>query len=551
MKKNFLSFILAVVMTTCLFATLNITAGANLNNAAAASAGGSGSGGGGSSGSGGSGGGGSSSGGSAVTPSPTLRPDLNAESGWEDIPNGGAGGTFSGDLKWFLDEEGTLTIGGTGVMVSWEDLGGGFNVPWEIYAKRIRRVNIGAEIAGISKNYFWGCSNVAEFNVDEAGRYYSSSDGNLFSKDGTKLIFYAAGKEEATYTVPDGVTSIGEFAFDGSSLLSVNIGAGVTDIGQAVFDNCPKLREINVSEGNRYYCSIDGVLYSKDKTIIMRYPMGKSETMYEAPDGVKTIEAYAFSSYEPSALEIVILPASLKEVREYAFEMLYQKVITILYKGDYFYGMSGGHNYIYSFDGNLAKFNNVRGVYHNGVVDVDVSFEYIIEGGNLIAALYNDGELIDLKTRPMLKNEVGNVSMQLDAGEEYDGYVLKAFFWKQNSMEALAEPVTSDVFERVETDAVLESAHPYENDINDTQTYTYDGECESILVTFSEDTYTEPYFDIIRIYGDRGRLYGEYSGREAAGITVEVPGDTVEIELESDESNVKYGYKTESIAIIR
>ncbi|MBE6537805.1 MAG: leucine-rich repeat domain-containing protein, partial [Ruminococcaceae bacterium] len=81
--------------------------------------------------------------------------------------------------------------------------------------------------------------------VDENNQYYKDIDGNLYSKDGKKLIQYAIGKTDTSFTIPNSVTCIGDYAFYYcTSLTSVTIPDSVTSIGSCAFSGCNRLTSI-------------------------------------------------------------------------------------------------------------------------------------------------------------------------------------------------------------------------------------------------------------------------------------------------------------------
>lgn len=94
------------------------------------------------------------------------------------------------------------------------------------------------------------CQSLQYIEVSDDNPNYQSINGNLFSKDGTELIRYAVGKSDASYTVPDSVTTICEGAFTACSnwenavLKSITVPASVTYIGQSVFIGCSALENI-------------------------------------------------------------------------------------------------------------------------------------------------------------------------------------------------------------------------------------------------------------------------------------------------------------------
>ncbi|HRZ55004.1 MAG TPA: leucine-rich repeat protein [Candidatus Paceibacterota bacterium] len=76
--------------------------------------------------------------------------------------------------------------------------------------------------------------------------------------------------------IPDSVTSIGGSAFQGcTSLISVTIGNAFTDINALGMLDYPRLALITVGESNASYSSMDGVLFNKNRTMLIRCPKGK------------------------------------------------------------------------------------------------------------------------------------------------------------------------------------------------------------------------------------------------------------------------------------
>ena len=123
----------------------------------------------------------------------------------------------------------------------------------------------------------------------------------------------------------EGYTSIGEVAFWGcSGLASVTIPNSVTCIGEGAFSccgngafsGCISLTSINVASDNSNYCSVDGVLFNKDKRTLIQYPGGK-QGAYIIPDSVTNIGDYAFR--ECSGLTSIVIPNSVTSIGDSAF----------------------------------------------------------------------------------------------------------------------------------------------------------------------------------------------------------------------------------------
>jgi len=103
-------------------------------------------------------------------------------------------------------------------------------------------VTIPGSVLNIAESAFVNCNSLASIIVGEDNPNYASIDGNLYSKDGRKLLVYAPDKSTTTFTIPEDVTSIGANAFyNCSSLTAVVIPSSVAYIESRAFAFCESL----------------------------------------------------------------------------------------------------------------------------------------------------------------------------------------------------------------------------------------------------------------------------------------------------------------------
>ena len=168
----------------------------------------------------------------------------------------------------------------------------------------LREINIPESVSDIKSVPVVQCPSVEKINVSEKNNYYRSVDGVLFSKDMSLLIYYPSNKAGDSYKVPDEVTEFpdnincGVFNYN-QNLKSITINASVnlfTDyfVPLSQFDYASKLEAIYVDSKNPYLTTDNGILYSKDKTILVSYPANCSQTKYVMPDNVCEMSFNAF-----------------------------------------------------------------------------------------------------------------------------------------------------------------------------------------------------------------------------------------------------------------
>ena len=190
----------------------------------------------------------------------------------------------------------------------------------------LREINIPESVSEIGGVPVTECPSVEKINVSEKNNYYRSVDGVLFSKDMSQLIYYPSNKAGDSYKVPDEVKEFSPCADNGafnynqnlkSVTLNANINLSSWNFPRSSFAYASKLEAIYVDSKNPYLTSDNGILYSKDKTILVSYPANRSQTRYVMPDNVRRMSENAF--YGAKNLKEIQLSKKL-EIRVYGVQ---------------------------------------------------------------------------------------------------------------------------------------------------------------------------------------------------------------------------------------
>ncbi len=187
-----------------------------------------------------------------------------------------------------------------------------------VFCSELTEITIPGSIIFIDDAAFNICISLENINVSKNSNNFCSLDGVLFNKNKTNLIKYPSAKKAEKYIINNGVTKISENAFeDCCNLVELTIPESVKNMGEYVISGSEKLENINVSENNAYFCSIDGVLFDKNCTMLIKYPIGKTQTEYSVKESVIKIGDGAFAGCY--ILESVALPDNLKNIGGFGF----------------------------------------------------------------------------------------------------------------------------------------------------------------------------------------------------------------------------------------
>jgi len=256
-----------------------------------------------------------------------------------------ADGSCGANLTWTL-KNGVLTISGTGDMEDWF-----ITNPWEDATDDIKKVVIEPGVTSIGDFAFYQCEAMTSIEIPEGvtriGNHAFDWCRELASvalPDSLVSIgddAFDVCEKLTSVEVPSNVTTIGELAFGQCyNLVAVALPEGLTSIGRSAFYCCEKLasitipstvtvidetpfkscgslKAIDVAVGSAAFTSVDGVLFSADKTTLLTYPAGKPQTKYTIPDSVIVIDRSSF--YGSKNLTAVILPKGLVSIGDDAF----------------------------------------------------------------------------------------------------------------------------------------------------------------------------------------------------------------------------------------
>ena len=187
----------------------------------------------------------------------------------------------------------------------------------------LTHITIPKSITSIGVRVFGGCSSLKEFIVQEESLDFSTIDGVLFNKDKTTLIRYPLAKPDDSFIIPNSVTSIEMYAFcDCVNLKSITIPDSVTTVEESVFEGCVDLEEFVVQEDSPILSVIDGVLFNKERTAIICFPIRKPCTSYIIPDSVAFIGWRAFMYCE--FLTSITIPDSVTKIEAETFLSCYR-----------------------------------------------------------------------------------------------------------------------------------------------------------------------------------------------------------------------------------
>ena len=219
----------------------------------------------------------------------------------------------------------------------------------------VKYLHIGECLRTVSGKTVADLLRLQSIMVTESSPYLKSVHDVLYTKDGSVLIAFPQDKRITSFTVPDGVKTIGAYALRSRWLIKLTLPKdGLTTLEEYSLSGCVKITELRVPHSvseigrdalacpslvtiyaaageEKHNWSWSGALLNYDKTHFVRYPAGKPAETYTLPSPILSVGAYAFSGAD-NLLEIIV-PAAVKEIHAEAFVGCAQ-LQTITFRGE-------------------------------------------------------------------------------------------------------------------------------------------------------------------------------------------------------------------------
>ncbi|MCR5077147.1 MAG: leucine-rich repeat domain-containing protein [Prevotella sp.] len=182
----------------------------------------------------------------------------------------------------------------------------------------LKSVSVGTGMTALDAVMFNGLSSLESIQVAEGNPNIASVDGVLTSADKSELLFYPSGKPGDTYAIPDGVRTVKQGAFSGTThLTTINIPKTVTEIESGAFGSAMALTGFVIDKENPKYTVADNMLYTKDLSTLVCVPTMLQVDTYITPASVEHIGGLAFAGN--ASIREIYLTDNVKTVGESAF----------------------------------------------------------------------------------------------------------------------------------------------------------------------------------------------------------------------------------------
>lgn len=184
----------------------------------------------------------------------------------------------------------------------------------------LEKAVIGKSVTNLSGTSFQYCDNLEEVVISAENPYFTTVDGVLYSKDKKTLLYYPCARTDESFTIPEGVEEVQDYAFMyAENLENVQFPSTVKTLGMGVFSYCSSLKSaalpesvVDIPSETFYYCSnLESVKLSSNLKSVgySAFEWCSNLEEIEIPTTCENIESYAFSGCEK--IKSIYIPSQM------------------------------------------------------------------------------------------------------------------------------------------------------------------------------------------------------------------------------------------------
>ena len=457
---------------------------------------------------------------------------------------------------------------------------------------KLETVHFPNSMQNIAQNMFYNCSSLKEINlpdtletIRQSAFYNCDSLPEMELPKNVQKIDHDAFYDCDGITklvIPDSVTSIGNNAFNSCELLSdVSLGTGLTAISEGCFANCPSLKEIvlpyrmqtiNAKAFNACTALTDVTIPRSVTTIgsqVFSYPAkmtiygiaGTYAETYANDNSIKfvnkevkatqaTLDKQEVTLNRGASIRLVLSVTPSAFTDQVTWKCADTDIATIAEDGT-LCANAVGTTTVKVIVGDVSASCKVTVVQPVSSVYISENSGISMEGGTssqLTVNVYPDTAFNKAVKWESSDESIVSVSQtgEIKALKKGDARITVTALDGSGCSDYVDITVTNNCIYAKSVEE-MQSSHPYEVNSSDKWVYTLNGASKT-YVTFDARTEVEDGFDYIYLYDKNKNQVGKYTGKELAGKTVSVDGDTVIIQLISDDAGTAYGFSVTQIS---
>lgn len=171
---------------------------------------------------------------------------------------------------------------------------------------------------------FEGCRGITGFVVESGNTKLKAVDGVLYTIDGTSLLVYPYGKQTTSFSIPEGVTTLGTSAFGWNNYLEeLSFPASLVNLPRQdlIVNGSTKIKKYNVAAGNTVLASTNGFLVDKTTGTLMAFPPGNTDETIIIDGSIVKIVPSGYFSYAVANLKNIVFTEGVESIGYTAFKI--------------------------------------------------------------------------------------------------------------------------------------------------------------------------------------------------------------------------------------